>query len=176
MRALTTTAALAAAILSLAAGGTALGQDVIVPAEWAGIWQVDTNIYTCSPRSLIGTSSGPDTLCAGAVMDYPTGEVGFTIDCNATIDGDTVTMECTGSGVIEGCPVTYEMTSTTTRTGETFTSVTTVTITFGGECAIFPPQCTRIETTATRTAGPPATCVGTAVESIAWGALKGIYR
>jgi len=150
--------------------------EVIIPPEWAGIWEILSTAYDCETEEVLSTWTFQDTLCTGSVIQDP--DAGFEITCTGTADGTTVTNHCEGSGeIIPGCTAEFTFDTSTTRTGDTFVSTTTSTINYVGEaCLGIPDSCIRYEQTATRIASEPTPCADTPVELESWGAIKALYR
>jgi len=150
--------------------------DIIIPTEWGGIWDVTSTTYDCETNAVIGTDAYADTLCAGTVFDFD--DPGFEITCTGTADGNTITSHCTGSLELgEACTMNFDLQSTTTRTGDTYESVSTINTTYdGAECGFLPDSCNRVETTGTRIAPEPVPCANTPVETVNWGTVKSLYR
>ncbi|MDO9695536.1 MAG: hypothetical protein Q7W56_12470 [Candidatus Latescibacteria bacterium] len=153
-------------------------RDVIIPADWAGIWQISSQTYICNPEQLINSGSYPDTLCAGSALDFDFGQEDFTLTCDGTVDGNTMTAECTGSAeAFPGCTANYHYMISSTRNGGSYVSTTTITTTYvGGACEGQPESCMRIEAVGTRIDDAPETCVETPLETLPWGAVKAAWR
>ncbi|HOX26017.1 MAG TPA: hypothetical protein PLL30_09360 [Candidatus Krumholzibacteria bacterium] len=178
-------AAAAAAATAQAAPDGAIGgrialsrlvPDIVIPAEWGGIWDVTSTTYDCETNAVTGSDAYADTLCAGTVLDF--GDPGFEITCTGSADGNTITSHCTGSlALSDDCTMNFDLQSTTTRTGDTYESVSTINTTYdGAECEFLPDSCDRVETTGTRTAPEPVPCGNTPVETVSWGTVKSLYR
>jgi hypothetical protein len=146
-----------------------------IPESWTGIWNVTTEVYECETSTLLFSSTEPDTICPGDVFEDPDGG-DVTIECTSSVDDTEYTIQCTGSEeIMPGCTMIFTYDGTTTREGDSFTSVATIDITYEG-CTGFPDNCQRIESTGTRIAGPPNPCNGTPVEGYSWGTVKALYR
>ena len=144
-----------------------------IPPEWEGVWSATDSSYDCSPMTLSGVTAEQDTLCTGQVLTFPEGS-GFTIDCSGTANGTTVHYTCTGGGeLFPGCTATINVTADVTRTGDSFYSVTTTSITYSG-CPV-PDQCTISHTHGTRISNGVAECAVPTKPST-WGGVKAIYR
>jgi hypothetical protein len=154
----------------------ALGGDFTIPPEWAGVWDIETVSETCEGAPL-DTEVESDTLCSGALILEDDEE--FELDCTGTVTSTTVDIECTGSSEIPpDCTVDYSFSLEGSRTGDTYTAVETIQITYGGtsiECDLFPDSCERYTTTGTRVAPEPANCM-VPVEPASWSLLKARYR
>lgn len=153
-----------------------LPRDVITPPEWAGIWDIEDETYTCEPRELQSTEAYTDTICAGTSIEF--GDPDFEVTCTGSADGNTVTVTCTGSfELMENCMMEFTSEFTATRNGDTFESVQTISMNTVGEGCIFPiNNCTRVESVATRVAPAPDPCEQTPVETVDWGTVKSLYR
>lgn len=163
--------------LGLAAGAASPSRaDTVVPVEWGGIWQSLDNTYDCGTNALLFSGAQQDTLCPGTTLPGPPpGEM--TLDCTTTADGDSYEVHCTANlELAPGCTVAFAYDTTVTRTGDTYTSVSTSSTTYTGECFGLADTCERTESTGTRIAGPSPACDGAADERRAWGAVKLIYR
>ena len=150
--------------------------DVVIPPEWAGIWETQSTAYDCETNDVLSTSTFQDTLCTGSVIQNPDSE--FEITCTGSADATTVTYHCEGSTeIITGCIAEFTYDTSTTRTGDTFVSTTTSAIHYVGDaCLGIPDSCTRFEQTGTRIAGEPTPCVDTPVRAESWGLFKALYR
>ncbi len=158
------------------------GNDLEIPPEWAGIWQIDTEVFQCGSSTPLATSSDNDTLCTGMLVFNPEDEdfeQEIDFQCEGSVTSTSGSYTCSGSfPVDEDCTAFMSIESNLTRTGESYTAVSTVTISYEGTsmtCGFLPDQCTRSETTGTRIAGEPASCQ-VPVETIRWGTLKAIYE
>jgi hypothetical protein len=151
----------------------AFSTSIPIPAEWEGIWSAQDSTYTCSPMTLQVVTTEQDTLCSGQVLTFPE-VVGFTIDCSGTADGTTVHYTCTGGGeLFPGCTETINVTTDVTRTGDSFYSVTTLSVTYTG-CPIA-DHCTISHTHGTRIGNGVAECAVPAKPGT-WGRVKATYR
>ncbi len=166
------------ALVCLAAGAATPGWAVsVVPPEWGGIWESTDDTFDCDTNALMFSSASTDTLCPGAVFGEPPVIEEITFTCTSSADGDSYTTHCEGSTeMIPGCLATYVIDTVGTRTGETSVSTTTFSTTFVGACFGMADTCQRTESTSTRIAGPPESCVGTPNEGESWGTLKARYR
>jgi hypothetical protein len=153
-------------------------RDVIIPADWAGIWQIDSQTYLCNPEQLINSGSRPDTLCTGNALEFDFGQEGVTLTCDGTIDGNTMTVECSGSAeAFPGCTANYHMTISTTRNNDSYASTTTITTTYVGDtCEGMPESCLRIEAVGTRIDSAPEACIQTPLVTSPWGTVKAAWR
>jgi len=155
-------------------GAPIMPDDVVLPEEWAGIWEVDFTLYDCTTEEVIFAGTEVDTICPNSPIEDPASE--FALVCTGSADAETMTFECVGSGeVMPGCTAEYTFTGTATRSGDTYEGVSTTTISYVGECSGVPDQCMRLEQSATRTAPPPDPCTTPVVEG-GWGTLKAFYR
>lgn len=173
MRAMMILAILATSTLGLAAPAWA---DTVIPVEWGGIWQLQDDTYDCITDEFLFSDAPTDTLCPGAVLPGPApGEM--TLDCTTTADAGSYHVHCVANvEVVPGCVVSFTYDSSSTRTGDTFTAISTSSMTYTGECFGMADTCERTETTGTRIAGPPASCEPAANENLTWGAVKSSYR
>jgi hypothetical protein len=172
-----------AALVGSSAGATppqtlTLGQgtrEIIMPAEWAGIWQTQTDKVDCETLAVLHSSTVDDTTCAGDVFSYDSGEGDFT--CTESVNGNTVSISCSGQFPLdEGCDIVSQFDLTITRNGDSFEGVQILTQTTQGEGCEFPfSMCDRYELTGTRIGPPPASCV-TPVETRAWSTIKVLYN
>lgn len=166
---------IAVACLTMIAAVPAMA-DTEIPEEWLGIWEVYTEIYDCETEELEFTSTHLDTICPGSVFEDPDPDSG-TIECTSSADSDSYTIHCEGSEeVVPGCTANFIYDATSTRTGDSYASVGTTTITYTGDCPLIPDFCQRTEITGTRIAGVPNPCDGAPVEGYSWSSVKSIYR
>ena len=145
-----------------------------VPVEWAGVWTFNDTTYKC-PGILQGTSTGNDTLCTGEVIDaYPNGT------CTGTSDLNTIDETCTASGeIFTDCSYNISFHIHGTRSGDTFSSVTTINTTYtgtGAGCDLLPPSCQQVNSHATRIGPAPPEFCATPVQPSTWGKMKAAYR
>jgi hypothetical protein len=93
--------------------------------EWAGIWGYSTTLRDCDTGNILYTGTSRDTICPGDLFDPGDPEVDY--NCTGTITGSTFQMTCTGSDEpMAGCTADYEVVSEGTRTGDSYTSNTTI--------------------------------------------------
>jgi hypothetical protein len=163
--------------LSLAEALSSLDGDFTVPAGWAGIWTEDVVGYDCDTQEQVYSQSFTDTMCAGDPVYLSGGPVvGF--ECTGTVSDTEFNVECSWTlDVFEGCTASYAVTIHGTRSGDSYTATSTVTVTYigVGPCEFLTGSCTREESTGTRIAPPPPAC-GTPVEIATWGGIKALYR
>jgi hypothetical protein len=152
-----------------------LQDGVVIPDEWAGIWEIDLIARDCETSAVLFQDTLLDTICPGSLVEDPESE--YDIVCNGSAEGNTIIYTCEGSGeVLAGCTANYASESTTTLAGDGYESTGTVTITYVGACFSIPSSCTRYEQTARRVAAAPPDCESTPVEADSWGAVKSLYR
>lgn len=153
--------------------GAASADDIIVPENWAGIWETTSIEIDCETLVAKPATVSLDTLCAGDIMN-PEDPDGI-FNCTGSITGDTVHMECSGTvEVMPGCSLTISFESDGTMNGETNSGVTINRFTYVGAACFFEDTCTRTESTSIRV-GFDTSCV-TPVSSETWGSLKSVYR
>ena len=148
--------------------------EIVVPAEWAGIWSYSDTTYNCE-GGVVGTSSGLDTLCAGQRFDTDP-----SVSCTGSATATTYQQHCTSSGeIFPNCNLNVDVETHGTRTGDSFFSVTVYQSSTSGTaegCNLFPPQCQQINSHATRIAPAPTKYCSTPAEKATWGQLKSLYR
>jgi len=154
-----------------------LDEHLVVPQEWAGIWQSNFTVYDCDSGFELFSDAQLDTLCTGTpfIVD---GDDDIEFICTGTVDATSVDIECSGSTIV-GPDCTMEMVWTTvgTRDGDTMTSTTTLTMTqVGSGCEGPTVFCTRMETTGTRIGSEPEECGFAPVDVTDWSTIKGLYR
>lgn len=151
-----------------------LGGGITVPPEWAGIWTITDTIYTCA-GAVQNSSSSTDTLCTGTTFQQDS-----TFTCTGSSTATTYDQVCDGSTeVFPNCTASFHLVAHGTRTGESYSSIVTITTTYAGTdttCALFPPSCTQINTHGTRIAPAPVAYCATPVRPATWGMLKAQYR
>ena len=149
-----------------------------VPPEWAGVWTTVDSVYDCN-GVFQSTSTNTDTLCAGQTFDPDTGSE-CPFECTGTATPTSVNMHCTGTcEVFTDCNATFDTDFVGTRTGDTFSSVVTMNITFAGTgegCDLIPDNCTQINSHGTRTGPAPEDYCATPAEDTTWGQVKSRYR
>jgi len=157
----------------------ALNTDIVVPAEWSGVWSYVDSTYDCLgvPQ---GVDSGLDTLCTGQGTSQPDGST-FQLVCTGSITATTFDTHCTGSGPIEGteCTLSLTLDSNGTRTSDSYVITSTIASEVTGiapECSFFPGSCMRIVSRATRIAAEPTAYCATPVAPTTWGRVKSQYR
>ncbi len=166
---------IAVACLTMTAAVPAMA-DVEIPDEWLGIWELDVEIYDCETNELQFTSTNLDTICPGSVFEDPDPD-SVNIECTSSANGDSYTSHCEGSEeATPGCTVNFTYDATGTRTGDSYSSISTMTITYTGDCPLIPDSCQRVEITGTRIAGTPNPCNGAPVEGYSWSSVKSLYR
>lgn len=148
--------------------------DIVVPPEWAGVWQYTDTTYDCT-GAFQSTSTGFDTLCAGAHFDTSS-----TISCTGSATSTTFSQHCTASGeIVPDCNYNFDIVTHGTRTGDTFFSVSVFNTTYTGtapECSFFPNDCTQTNSHSTRIGPAPPEYCATPAAPMTWGKLKATYR
>jgi len=149
--------------------------DVVIPGDWTGIWEVSATMKDCDTQEILYTSTFTDTICPGTGVGD---EMPYEVSCTGEVNGSTMQFHCEGAFEIdEECTVQYVVDSAMTRTGETYESTSTSTTTYvGPECGIVPPICVLMETTGTRIAPAPPECQDTPADEDSWGRVKRLYR
>lgn len=150
--------------------------DVIVPEEWVGIWEIQVATYDCDTNDLLFSTTVYDTICPGwAFADPDQEEIDLT--CTGSADANSYSQHCEGSSTpFPGCEMSFVFDGTGSRTGDTYTAITTTSSTFVGACFSIPDSCSRTEVTGTRIDDTPDQCTETAEDQVSWSALKGHYR
>lgn len=151
----------------------ARGGDPMIPAEWAGVWEIADSSHDCGSDVITDASVEVDTLCTGEPI-----ETGAGLECTTILlDEDDVHIECTHTEEISpGCELHIEGSIIGTRTGDDFY----IELIFGETlvppiCAPFPVECTVNELTGRRIAAEPSPCTSPVV-SESWGRTKARYR
>ena len=148
--------------------------EIVVPPEWAGIWSYSDTTYNCLGQ-VTGTSSGFDTLCAGQRFDTDP-----SVSCTGSTTSTTYYQHCTSSGeIFPDCNLNTDVETNGTRNGDSFFSVTVFQSSTSGTakgCDLFPPQCSQINSHATRIGPAPSEYCSTPAERATWGQLKSLYR
>ena len=171
-------AAESAVSISFADVLAAASGDLTIPAAWAGVWDIRDTTRNCG-GPVTETDAGLDTLCTGAsVFESPDGAP-VSFDCTGTITDTVVDVDCTASfEVSPDCLATFTVALDATRTGDSYTAIQTMSITYSGGglgCDLIPDTCTTTATTGTRIGPEPAECA-TPVEATTWGRVKARYR
>jgi hypothetical protein len=147
---------------------------IIVPVEWSGVWLIQDSTYDC-PNVFKSTSTMQDTLCTGHVL-----EGNPTYVCTGSATATTFQQTCDGSfNLFPDCDAIFHLEIHGTRSGDSYTSVSTITVTTSGTgtgCDLYPPSCTQINSRGTRIAPEPAAYCASPVRESTWGALKVLYR
>ena len=147
---------------------------ITVPPEWAGIWQTTDSTYDCT-GALLSSGASFDTLCAGVTFEQDP-----DFSCTGSVDANSYTQHCTGSGeIFPDCNYTFDVQTHGTRTGDTFFSVSVLTTTYSGTgegCDFLPDMCQQFNSHATRIGPAPTKYCSTPVEGTTWGQIKSQYR
>jgi len=147
-----------------------------IPADWAGLWQYETDIKDCDSGITVFHMSRLDSLCVGDTFDPEQDGTITNLVCNGTITGSEIHYVCTGSAQEEpGCFADYEIVYDAVRTGDSVQATETFNTTYSGDCPVS-DQCVRMEMSGTRLAGTAPGCQLTPSQQSSWGALKGTYR
>ncbi|HPF35185.1 MAG TPA: hypothetical protein P5571_07950 [Candidatus Krumholzibacteria bacterium] len=150
--------------------------DVIVPDEWVGIWELQIASYDCDTDVLLFESTEYDSICPGWAFSDPVDEE-VEITCTGSANADGYEQHCSGSSEpLPGCTIDFAFDAAGTRTGDTYTAITTITTTATGSCMGFQGSCQRIEVTGTRIDATPPDCSQTPAETWSWSAVKEGYR
>jgi hypothetical protein len=163
--------------LSMAEALSSLEDEFPVPAAWSGIWTENIVEFDCDTEEQVDAYSFTDTLCTGDPAFVSDGSVPGLV-CTGTVSDTQINMECSWSSeVFEGCTATFAVTMVGTRTGDSYQATSTLNISYvgGGPCEFLTGSCTREESTGTRIAPQPPTCI-TPVEDATWGGIKALYR
>jgi hypothetical protein len=144
-----------------------------IPPEWAGVWTTTDTIYDCKGNVMqAGTST--DTLCANTQFEPNPDYV-----CTTSATSTTFHQSCTGSGTVLTCTYDVTLESNGTRTGDSYSTVTTIVTHYSGPadpCALFPDDCTQVNTHGTRTGPADPVYCATPTLPATWGELKNRYR
>lgn len=189
MRAWILSGALAAALVPVSAGSSepihvdirSLFQEAFggtdeypIPAAWAGIWDIENEIFECGNSTPTMTTNELDTLCTGVTILEDDDE--FELECAGSIADNMASIECTAEfPVFEGCTAAFTLSLSAIRNGDTYTGVTINSTDYVGDCGPVEDSCIRVETSGTRVAPEPASCV-VPVERLRWGTLKSKYH
>jgi hypothetical protein len=167
---------MATTVFMIVAAAVPAVADVEVPEEWFGVWETDIAIYDCETNVLVFSTTSRDTTCPGAVFEDPDpGET--TFECTSSADANSFVIHCEGSEeVIPGCMANYVYDATTTRNGDSFTSIGTTSFTYTGDCPFIEDSCNRTEVTGTRISNDTADCESLPVEGQPWATVKAYYR
>ncbi len=154
----------------------ALSSVPTIPAAWSGIWSYTDSTYATCTGGAVTVTTGLDTLCIDDT--YSSDDTGgLTMTCDGTFDDNSATVTCTYSGpLVTDCTLTFTITSTATRTGDSYVETSRITQAFTPElCAFIGDSCKIVNRHATRIAQQPATCATPALPAT-WGQLKALYR
>jgi len=151
-----------------------LSEQTPFPTEWLGVWDFEIQIKDCETQQVLFTLSSRDTLCPNE--DVIEGD-DFEYECTGTITETSFQLVCTATyEEPAGCTVDSDVSIEGTRTGNTFISSGTFSITYTGETCPEPGTfCSIIEQTGTRVSTSTEGCE-TAVEGASWGRIKSVYR
>ena len=155
---------------------------VTVPPEWDGIWASEDSVYDCQ-GVLQSVEVYDDTLCSGQVIGYegedPTGGL-ITITCDGTATATVAHVTCSGSGeLMTDCTLSIFNSLDATRTANSFVAVSVTDVSTSGTafgCDLFPRNCTRIVTHATRSGPAPTAYCATPARPSSWGDVRIRYR
>ena len=107
-----------------------------IPADWAGTWEVTTEVQDCvSGQVILPAITETEVLCTSTTLDVDTGSP-IPITCTGGFSGNTYNSTCSGSSVIQGCNVSFEVAMSITKDNDTYSGTSTITTTFeaGGKC------------------------------------------
>ena len=154
-----------------------LDEHLVVPQEWAGIWQSNFTVYDCDSGFELFSDAQLDTLCTGTPF---IGDEGDDIEfiCSGTVDATSADIQCTGSTVVgPDCTAEVVWTMVGTRDGNSMTSTTTFTMTQEGSGCEGPAVfCIRTEMSGERIGSEPEECGFAPVDATDWSTIKGLYR
>ncbi len=155
--------------------------EILIPSEWAGVWQVSDSIYDCQ-GSPLRTETYEQTLCPG--RPYSPGfygvppEIGYAIpfECDGTISDTDLNVICAALIALGlgGCYVKFDLQVDATRNGNTMEAIKIFNSQIHGPCNP-DPVCRIVRSTATRIGPAPKSC-GTPVDRASWGSVKVRYR
>jgi hypothetical protein len=155
---------------------------VIVPAEWSGVWTLQDSTFDCLGMKTDAITEN-DTLCTGQnIYEVPEDLEGLGLDINCTVDVTPTTLEisCTATGTVgPDCLLTYTYEGSAVRTGDTYRATTHLSITVDGvdpACSFFPDQCIDGRTSAVRIAPQPTAYCATPAVQTTWGQVKSRYH
>lgn len=147
-----------------------------IPAEWQGVWETEVSVYDCETNFLIFEFSETDTLCPGDNFEDPDEEE-FTLNCTSSADATSYTSSCEGeTEILPGCTAAFTFDTVGTRTGETYSVISTMNISYVGDCSGLTDSCQRTEITGTRIGEATGPCGSTPNQEHTWGAVKSSYR
>ena len=107
-----------------------------IPADWAGTWDVTSDVRDCtSGEVIIPASTSTEILCPDGTLDTGTDE-GSGSDCTESFSGNTYTSTCESTSNLGGCTATFQVETTITRNDNSYSGSSTVTTTIsgGGDC------------------------------------------
>ena len=147
---------------------------ITIPVEWSGVWTVVDSSYDC-PNVFKSTSTSSDTLCTGHTYEGDP-----TYVCTGSATATTFTQTCDGTfNVAQDCDAVFHLESHGTRSGESYFTVSTITVSYSGTgkgCDLFPPSCTQYNSHGTRTDPEPTERCASPVRPSTWGQVKVLYR
>lgn len=128
------------------AGGLALGsvpppargQEILIPAGWAGTWRMTLTARTAVTADVVRVDRITDRLCAGE----PVGLTLFAerMRCTSAISEDALTADCVAHVTTATCEVNGTGRFAATRTGDTLAGSGQWAATATGLCGPLPPS------------------------------------
>ncbi len=136
--------------------GTGPSGPVVLPAAWAGIWEIETIEHDCGSDVIDHQATVVDTLCAGEEISFaPDDEDSLAVSCEGSVTDTAVQVTCTSSLELEGETYSITIEVTINRSGDTMTGTVRFTVRQGDTTV----ECFEEEMTGTRLGPAPVPCV-----------------
>ena len=163
-------------VLLLGALAAPVAAQVTTPDEWEGIWTFTNVTRDCDSGDIISQSTSTEPLCAAEVVDFTGNDEDFPGECIGEIGPNGGTLSCTGSQELPGgfCSLDFAADIEVTVSGDSFSGVITLNLSYEGLCGPVTDTCTETTVTGTRV-GPVTSECSVPVDNLSWGAAKARY-
>lgn len=128
---------------------------VVLPAAWAGVWEIETIERDCGSSVIDFQESETDTLCAGEEISFaPDDADSLQVSCDGTVTDIAVDVTCTTSTTVEGVAYTVLVEVAIDRNGDSMSGTVRYTVRAGDTVV----ECFEEELTGTRIGPAPDPC------------------
>ncbi len=131
---------------------------LIVPAAWAGTWQVTMTMRDCTTNAIVGVEDVTSQLCPGDTLVNPF--VPIFENCTGTRTGNHLEADCSYNKSVGTCQVTVHVTLKIDVDGNTLSGSGKfeTTATPGCGAGLLASDCEKVTITGTRTSSSTAGC------------------
>lgn len=130
---------------------------VIIPASWAGEWNLVFTFVDCNSRHVVTIEDVVGTICPSDTLNLDITPV--LANCDGLIDDDRIDAGCSHEYTAGSCDVTVSVLLNIDRDGDTITGSGVWTAETEGACYFeYQPGCEQFEVTGTRLDPAPAVC------------------